>query len=141
METKWKQKVAGFFDEKNGDDVSSQSKKIYKNQLRPNVTNSLNGNTLETKKSHFFCQKYDCIFCDYSTSKKSDYEKHITTRKHKMCDNYGVMETCRKKVAACNCGKTFATRSGMWKHHKKCGAGWKEMETTMVSKPRMLLRK
>ena len=106
-----------------------------KKSPKPNVTNSPNGNTLETKKSQNFHQNYDCIFCDYSTSKKSDYEKHISTRKHKMCDKYGLMETCRKKVAQCNCGKTFVSRSGFWKHDKKCGAGWKEMDTITVKDP------
>ena len=29
-------------------------------------------------------KKYNCNFCDYNTSNKYDYKKHISTRKHKM---------------------------------------------------------
>jgi len=133
METQWKQKVARKNEQKILDDKPSQHIQKTKLSMTPNVTKAQNGNTLETKKSQKKCQNYDCVFCDYSTSKKSDYEKHIATRKHKSCDFYGVMETCRKKVAVCNCGKTFATRSGFWKHDKKCEAGWKELDNKMVT--------
>jgi hypothetical protein len=50
--------------------------------------------------------KYECIKCNYVTDKKSNYEKHLTTRKHLSSDFQ--CETCKN---------TYKTKSGLWKHH------------------------
>jgi len=71
------------------------------------------------------CQKYECKFCYYFTSKKSNYDKHILTDKHKMATN-GNMEVA--KVAESEfygyecqyCNQKYKTNSGLWKHIKKC---------------------
>jgi hypothetical protein len=71
---------------------------------------------------------YECNLCHYNTSRKSNFEKHIHTKKHmdlQMADN------CYKKVAEvvpnhynqdllCNCGKIFQHRQSLFKHRKKC---------------------
>ena len=69
---------------------------------------------METKKLH---QTFECKKCDYVTSRKSSYDKHLLTLKH----NVSEMET--KKVAAFHCmkcDKDFKSRSGYWKHDKDC---------------------
>jgi len=69
-----------------------------------------------------------CEYCDYNTSRKSQYHRHLHTPKHKnniMETNIKNMET--KKSSACtfmcqsiDCGKMYTTRNGLWKHIKKC---------------------
>ena len=68
---------------------------------------------LEIKNS----QLYICNYCNYNCSRKYDYTKHITTRKHMMKINGN------KKLVitfSCDCGKIFKTNSGLWKHKQKC---------------------
>ena len=72
---------------------------------------------------HLF-NKYVCIICNYNTSKKCNYAKHMSTSKHTV--NATVNEKVAKvapKVAnfACNkCGIQYVTNSGLWKHKKLC---------------------
>ena len=80
---------------------------------------------METKKSLKKSLVFVCKVCDYNTSKKSDFDKHLSTRKH---DGMVTMETVEtkksRKVAQhnmCNkCKKVYNTRSGLWKHMKIC---------------------
>ena len=41
----------------------------------------------DSKKSPKVALKFICNLCDYSSSKKSDYVKHLTTDKHKNRQN------------------------------------------------------
>ena len=68
---------------------------------------------LEIKKSQIFM----CNYCDYTCSRKYDYTKHITTRKHmmKINGNHKLVT-----LFSCVCGKIFKTNSGLWKHKQKC---------------------
>jgi hypothetical protein len=71
-------------------------------------------------------KKFNCEFCDYHTSNKKDYIKHLTTRKHKKCTNgnFGsIMEIPKipkPQTFICECERNFATHSGYWKHKQKC---------------------
>lgn len=47
---------------------------------------------------------FTCERCNYTTTKKSNYDKHLLTRKHVSAYN---CETCEK---------TYKTKSGLWKH-------------------------
>ena len=67
-------------------------------------------------------EKYCCIYCDFHTCKKTDYKRHIDTKKH-----ISVMETNINKknenipLHICeNCNKSYNDRTGLWKHKKKC---------------------
>ena len=68
------------------------------------------------KKSPKIPKKYTCEKCDYTTSSKKDYNKHLNTAKHKM-ETFG-----NKKIPFfCEiCNKQYKTKSGLWKHLKKC---------------------
>ena len=72
---------------------------------------------------------YSCKFCDYTSSNKSDYKRHLKTRKHKtrVLEGNGILEkthlinlTPEPKKFICNCGREFKSKSGLWKHNKKC---------------------
>ena len=60
---------------------------------------------------------FRCDVCDYTTSRKSSYDKHLSTRKHKwkqMHTNVSTFFQCS------NCDKNYKTRAGLWKHNKLC---------------------
>ena len=69
---------------------------------------------------------YICELCHYSTSRESQYKRHIDTNKHK--DN--EKSTCCQQLSTgvnnlgskfvCNCGKIYKERSGLWRHKKIC---------------------
>ena len=68
-------------------------------------------------------KKYECICCHYSTSRKSQYDRHLTTVKHKNTEN---TTNSNKKVPKgsgifdCECGQKYKDRTGLWRHKKKC---------------------
>ena len=76
-------------------------------------------------------QIYNCEKCKYNTSKKTDYEKHILTRKHKLATNIeqkSRTKNTEKKFVCENCGKSYIARNSYWYHKKKCDI--KLLETT-----------
>ena len=73
--------------------------------------------------------KFSCNVCDYNTSNKYDFEKHINTIKHKTntlaiepCDLAMYLEekSQHHKFICSNCNKTYKDNSGLWKHKKRC---------------------
>jgi len=68
---------------------------------------------LVPKSSRFFyCEK-----CDYTTSRNSQYQRHLLTAKHK---NQQISTNLVPKGSTCKCGKDFKDRSGLWRHSKNC---------------------
>ena len=72
-------------------------------------------------------KKFICIFCDYSTCRKSQYERHLSTDKHKMIENGSKMVVNdSSKVPKgstsykCACGKVYKYDSGYYRHKKIC---------------------
>lgn len=66
--------------------------------------------TMMTEKTPTF---FACKICDYTSSKESDYNRHIATRKHQ-----NNVKNAKKN--ACVCGKAFMHRQGLHVHRKKC---------------------
>ncbi len=80
---------------------------------------------METKKKLKKLPIFLCNLCDYSTCKKCNFDKHVSTRKHELMVSLETMETKKEqKVAQLNecekCKKKYNTRSGLWKHVKIC---------------------
>ena len=79
-------------------------------------------NVLDAK----ICSGFYCNNCDYTTCKKSSFDKHIESKKHKnnaltTPNNDLVAKSCSKKKYTCEkCVKTFCDRAGLWRHKKKC---------------------
>jgi len=64
--------------------------------------------------------KFICKTCDYSTYKNSQYERHLSTRKHKrMTLNNGPVQVTRQSYP-CICGKQYRYRQGLFNHKKSC---------------------
>ena len=61
---------------------------------------------------------YYCEPCDFTSSKKSNYEVHITTAKHKKITNDDSNQSIKSHI--CQCGKEFKYRQGLSRHRKNC---------------------
>jgi hypothetical protein len=75
-------------------------------------------------------EKFHCKKCDYYTSRKSQYDRHILTPKHKNTDkilpNTDAESSESSENAAminnfiCSCGKEYKHRQSLFKHKNKC---------------------
>ena len=79
-------------------------------------------------------QYYHCKTCDYVTSKQSNYDKHLTTSKHKksyiqLQNDTNIVQNVAQNVAQnitqniihkCECGRNYKHRQGLWKHKQTC---------------------
>jgi hypothetical protein len=61
-----------------------------------------------------------CEKCDFKCSKQSNYDKHLTTRKHKNTTNYNIELSKKEKVYDCECGKSYNHRASLFNHKKNC---------------------
>ena len=77
-----------------------------------------NGKNKQTDKP-----KYTCKICDFVTSRKNNLMVHNSTVKHKKRAGNIVSKQKKNNIYEClSCGKKFKTRSGRWKHRKKCSS-------------------
>jgi hypothetical protein len=70
-------------------------------------------------------QIFHCKICDYNTSYKSKFDRHLLTGKHKILTNETKKGTQGNSqtldVYACEiCKKNFNSRTTMWRHKKEC---------------------
>ena len=80
-----------------------------------------------TESCGFVAPNFSCLFCHYDTSRKSSYDKHILTSKHKRLTSVNkiLTENCKKVAESCiytchKCDKEYKSRVGLWKHSKIC---------------------
>ena len=86
-----------------------------------------------TKKSQKVLEKYFCKDCDYSTSYKKDFNKHLLTDKHKMLTNVDKeLPKVLKKDFSCECGKIYKHRQSLNVHKKKCNYNNLEIENKII---------
>ena len=71
-----------------------------------------------------FTKKYECLFCDIKCSRKTEWDRHVLTLKHKKRQNGSILEenftTVKKNSYTCHCKKIYKTHSGLWKHKQQC---------------------
>ena len=61
-----------------------------------------------------------CDICDYNTSRKSQYDRHLLTSKH-IINNKLITPNVQIKIYECeNCGNQYKYQSGLCAHKKKC---------------------
>lgn len=66
------------------------------------------------KNADFYCEH-----CNFRCFKKSNYTIHTNTKKHMSRVTGNELENAEMKINAnynCDCGKNYATLSGLWKH-------------------------
>ena len=68
-------------------------------------------------------KKFHCINCDYSTCRKSQYDRHLSTDKHKKLQNE-TFETKNQQKSSkkfqCACGIILKSRTTLWRHRNIC---------------------
>jgi hypothetical protein len=68
--------------------------------------------------------KYSCEHCDIQTDNKKDYNNHLLTRKHAVKTDLQHLATKESQIPSiikCHiCDKEYESRSGLWRHEKKC---------------------
>ena len=74
-------------------------------------------NEIQQKSStYYFCQS-----CDYKTYRKSNYDEHLLTSKHKKSMNINENQQKSSTKYSCeNCNKIYKDYSGLWRHKKVC---------------------
>jgi len=65
-------------------------------------------------------KNFCCKHCDYTTSSKKDFNKHLMTPKHENTTKYNENgRKIPKKIYECECGKSYPYRASLY-NHKKC---------------------
>ena len=62
-------------------------------------------------------QKFYCEKCDYECSKKSDFNKHLDSKKHNATKCY---INATENSLTCGCGKKYKHSSSFYRHKKNC---------------------
>jgi hypothetical protein len=79
-------------------------------------------NILVQESSKKFC----CKNCNYYTSRKSQYDRHLLTLKHEKITNDNNLEQKVPNEFICECGKKYNYLSGLSRHRKTCKREKKE---------------
>jgi hypothetical protein len=79
---------------------------------------------------------FHCKICDFSSSKESNYNAHILTRKHKNQQKINILKhnnSSHDNANICVCGKSYKERTGLWRHRKKCSMVLKNEEACDIN--------
>jgi hypothetical protein len=94
----------------------------YVSSIDNDIHNNGHNNGLENSIMHkFFCES-----CDYNTSRKCNFDKHLVSAKHiRMTkDDAGGQKVAKSSKIQqdffCDCGRSYKHRQGLWKHKKDC---------------------
>ena len=74
-------------------------------------------NEIQQKGSKKFHYNYICKNCDYYTNRKSQYERHLQTKKHNTTNTTKIQQ---KSSYNCECGKSYNHRASLFNHKKTC---------------------
>ena len=86
------------------------------------------------KTSITFC----CDLCDYVTSRKSQYDKHLSTAKHKNLQNPILIKNDVKTYICC-CGKKYKHSSTLYSHKKMCQLLKSKEETPKITDDALIM--
>ena len=77
---------------------------------------------LANKKMHENAQNFYCEICDFRSSRESNFNTHLSTRKHQILinPNADVAKNADKNEFSCGCGKKYKHMSSLCNHKKKC---------------------
>ena len=73
----------------------------------------------DNEKGQKSVDKFKCEKCKFVCSKKYDYDRHLSTLKHKMITN-GNEKGQKGATFICECGKNYKHSSGLSRHKKTC---------------------
>ena len=71
-----------------------------------------------------FTKNFSCNYCDINCSRKSEWDRHVMTRKHNSNstgNKVDVIKNSETKILVCDkCNKIYKSRKGLWGHNKIC---------------------
>ena len=73
---------------------------------------------MEAQKSQKIPKIFECKCCNYNTSNKKDYNKHLLTAKHKKEADGSINKPLYYICEFCE--KSYRSRGSFWKHQQKC---------------------
>jgi hypothetical protein len=84
--------------------------------------------------------KFICTICNYNTSRKSQFDRHLLTAKHKW--NLNDSKNVPKEMNnICSCGKIYKFDTGYYRHKKKCIDQSHSQNQIQLSKPNINVNK
>jgi len=108
-------------------DIHNQTKKHIRRLNKKEISESLDiiaGDKMNDKFTPKHAETFYCKCCDFKCSKKSDWDRHNLTLKHKKNDkrmtNDDKITPKNAEKFVCECGKEYKHRQGLWSHKKKC---------------------
>ena len=79
-----------------------------------------------TKITSNIQSNFVCEVCDFVSSKKGDWKRHILTSKHKNISNVTHILHQKTSHYSCNiCLKQYNYCNGLWNHKKNCNINYK----------------
>ena len=95
-----------------------------------------------TNKSSKIPNIFECKKCTYCTSSKKDYNKHLSTAKHRKLTTLTTNVPQSTNAFICDvCNKTYRSRMGLWQHKQKCqemSVNMNELNTEDAEMPGMV---
>ena len=88
------------------------------------------GNILGAKTSKTSNCDFICELCDYTCSKKYNFDRHLVSVKHKKQQKTSKNEQNEQSYCCESCGKEYFNRTGLWRHKKKCASQPSNIITT-----------
>ena len=83
--------------------------------------------TEKLQKLQKVANEYYCEICHYRCSNLFNFNKHCSTRKHKMMTNDDPKNNNVEPIHVCShCNKIYKTKQSLWVHKQKCKAPEKE---------------
>jgi len=95
-------------------------------------------------------KKYICELCHYKCSYLCDWTRHVNTRKHILSHKEEIEEneeiekneknekTKKNADFFCDCGKSYNSNSGLWKHAKMCYGAKKTRSKENIKKDKKI---
>ena len=128
----WEMVEIGCYNCKNSEEARIKEQKHYEelndtlNQVPPYVAKKIIDKnsklrTLRTNKMPENAKIFCCKICDFKCCKKSNYDIHLLTPKHKNRTFLnGLEHTLMPQFTCNNCNKTYSARNSLWYHKQKC---------------------
>ncbi len=130
----WKMEIINFFDCKDHYEARKKEQEYFNllnatlNSIepmpKPKVISPIENKEVKNKVDILGCKcNFYCSNCNYTTCRKSQYERHLSTVKHNTNKNSSWQEKTSSKVLKlfkCTCGKEYKHDSSYYKHKKKC---------------------
>jgi hypothetical protein len=75
--------------------------------------------TDDNQKLAIISNNFKCIYCNYTTIRKYNFNIHLQSIRHQNNKNNAFSAKLSKHYTCQNCGKEYKDRAGLWRHNNK----------------------